>query len=261
MEENVLLSERQGQICTLIINRPDKRNSLTPALLMQLADKMEVLRNDSSVRVIILRGAGDQAFSSGYDISQIPTKGTEAPPPVEILNRALETIAVFPYPVIGMLNDHTMGAGFELAATCDLRLASESALFAVPPARLGVLYSYSGTRRFINLLGVAATKEILFTGKPFDAKRAWEIGFLNRVAPLKELSDITYKMAQEIAENAPLSVKGAKRMISVLLSYQQLSAGHRMELDALIQQCFQSEDLKEGQQAFLERRKPKFQGK
>lgn len=261
MEEDVLLVERQGQICTLVLNRPEKRNSLTPSLLMRLASEMETLREDPLVRVVVLRGAGDQAFSSGYDISQIPTQGIEAPSPVEVLNRSLATIDAFPHPVIGMLNGHTMGAGFELAATCDIRLASEVALFAVPPARIGALYSYNGTRRFINILGVAATKEILFTGSPFNAQRALEIGFLNRVVPLKDLSSLTYEMALQIAENAPLSVKGAKRTISVLQSYQQLSPEHRAELEGLIQQCFQSEDLREGQRAFLERRKPDFQGK
>lgn len=261
MEEEILLVERAERICTLVINRPDKRNSLSPALLLRLAEEMELLRNDPSVRVVVLRGAGDQAFCSGYDISQIPTRGIVAPSPVEVLNRALETIELFPYPVIGMLNGHTMGAGFELAATCDLRLASEAALFAVPPARLGALYSPSGTRRFINLLGVTAAKEILFTGKAFNVQRAWEMGFLNRVAPLKDLPALTYEIAQEISENAPLSVKGAKRIISVLLSYPQIGPEDRTEMDGLIHQCFQSEDLKEGQRAFLERRKPNFQGR
>lgn len=259
MRDSSLLVEKNENISTFTINRPDKMNSLTPALLRQLEVEFKALQKDLRVRVVIIRGAGEKAFSSGYDISQIPTAENN-PSPVQILNQALKSLEEYPNPVIAMLNGHTMGAGFELAATCDLRLAADTALFAVPPAKLGVLYSPSGTQRFIQILGVSNTKEVLFTGRAFDALRAREMGFVSQVVPYQELSKVTYSLAQEIAENAPLSVQGAKKIIPLLLKNQKIRPEDLIEMEALIQKCLQSDDLKEGQRAFLGKRKPLFRG-
>jgi enoyl-CoA hydratase/carnithine racemase len=264
MENNCLLVEYQKNICTLTINRPDKRNALTPVLLRRLEAEMKSLQRNPQVRVVIIRGAGDKAFSSGYDISQIPTSENEREKeplsPPRILTRALKSLEEYPYPIIGMLNGHTMGAGFELAATCDLRLTVDTALFAVPPAKLGALYSPSGTQRFIQILGVSYAKEILFTGSTFDALKAKEMGFVNQVFSSAELPKATYSLAQEIAENAPLSLQGAKKIISILLGSQKIGPADLEEMEALVEKCLQSEDLKEGQKAFLEKRKPNFSG-
>jgi enoyl-CoA hydratase/carnithine racemase len=265
MGSEVLIEKVEGKIITLVLNRPGKRNSLSPTLLLQLQQAMTKWGKESSARVVILRGAGSEAFSAGYDITQIPTslniKDHDKESPQEILQQALASIEDYPYPVIAMINGYCMGAGFELAATCDLRIASLSARFAVPPAKLGVLYSYSGTLKFINLVGLTHTKEILFTGRVFGVQKAKEIGFINEIVPGERLEEVTYQWAQEIAENAPLSLKGAKRIIAKCLSYQNISQENRSEIEALIRRCFLSEDLKEGQKAFLEKRKPCFQGR
>jgi enoyl-CoA hydratase/carnithine racemase len=160
-----------------------------------------------------------------------------------------------------MIYGYAVGAGLELAVTCDLRLAADSARLGITPAKLGVAYSPTGIQKFLNLVGIAHTKELFYTGRLFDAQRAKEMGLVDYVVPASELAATTYELAQEIAENAPLSVSGAKLTVSKLLSYQVLRPEDEAELRELQARAMRSEDLKEGQRAFMEKRKPKFVGR
>jgi enoyl-CoA hydratase/carnithine racemase len=185
----------------------------------------------------------------------------EALKKINPLLRGLEVISEYRYPVIAMVNGFTLGAGCELAATCDLRIASDKAKFGMPPAKLGVLYSFSGHRRFVNLVGEANAKELFLTGRMVDAHKAKEMGLVNYVVSEDDLLSATYDLAREIIENAPLSVSGAKILINKSVSSPMPTPEDEAMAEELINRCFSSEDLKEGQKAFKEKRKPVFRGK
>jgi enoyl-CoA hydratase/carnithine racemase len=255
----MLLVARDGHVVTITINRPQARNSLHPDLLKQMTTLFGELARDGETRCVVIRGAGDKAFSAGYDIASIPE--SEGRTPQDVLRRAMNAVSDFPFPVIAMIQGFCMGAGFELAATCDIRIAADNSRFAMPPAKLGVLYHPSGVQRFINLVGVGWTKYLFCSGRQLTAQRAKEIGLLEEVVPVEELEALTYSIANEIAANAPLSVSGAKQTVNILLNYQQATMADMDRLLALVDRCFESEDVKEGKRSFAEKRKPVFRGK
>jgi enoyl-CoA hydratase/carnithine racemase len=264
VEAKELITEERDSVCTLTINRPEKRNSLTPNLLMEIDSALKRLKKEKKTRCIVIRGSGEKAFSSGYDISAIGKikddmmRDYTDDHPLIIASKAIEN---FPYPVIAMINGHAFGGGLELALTCDLRMAVDNALFGMPPAKLGVIYTYTGIRKFLNLIGLGYTKELFLTGRNIDAQRAEKIGLVNYVLPKSELEDFTYKLASEISENAPLSMKTMKEMINAWQRNQLMSKSDEEQVKEMILKVQESEDYKEGQRAFAEKRKPKFLGK
>lgn len=265
MGEEWLLTEKKERVCTVILNRPEKRNALTPLMLFQLAGLLKSIQEDGETRCLVLRGAGDKAFSAGYDISDIPSNVTPeiiaASKDKNPLQTGLQSIIDFPYPVIAMLNGHAFGAGCDLAMTCDLRIAAENAQMGLPPAKLGIIYQVDGIQRMINIVGLARAKEIFFTGRSYPAPKANEMGLVHYVLPQEQLASFTYEMAREISENAPLSLKGMKVIFNKIFLSQKLDPRDDQEIDALRAQAFNSEDIQEGRQAFKEKRKPVFKGK
>ena len=259
-----LVTEENESICTLILNRPEKRNSLTPEILLQLGSELNRLKAEQKVRCVIIRGSGDKAFSSGYDISAIGKIKDDMMRdyvdnhPLIIASNAIEH---FPYPVIAMLNGHAFGGGLELAVTCDLRISADHALFGMPPAKLGVVYTYSGIRKFINLVGLGYAKELFLTGRNIDASRAEKIGLVNYVLPQSEIEEFTYKLALEISENAPLSMSTMKEIMNSWQRNQLMSEKDEAAVKDMILKVQESDDYKEGQKAFSEKRKPKFRGR
>ena len=266
METNMLLSEIKGKVPTLILNRPEKRNSLSPDLLLLLHEKLEALTKEDQVRAVIIRGSGEKAFSSGYDIAAIPTnvspelnKRLKHQNPLEI---ALSSVAGFPYPTIAMLNGYAFGAGCELAVSCDLRVGADNIRMGMPPAKLGLVYPVSGLLRFMRIVGVSKTKEIFLTARYFDAQRAKELGLVDYLVHSDKLADFTMNLAEEMAGNAPLSIKGTKKIVDMLASrIGVLTEAESREAERIVIEAFNSEDLKEGQIAFLEKRKPEFKGR
>ncbi len=263
--ENELIVRKEGPICTMLINRPEKRNLLTPTCLLKMTKAIEELTEEGNVLVIILRGAGDQAFCAGYDISALPTKPTsqmeahlkETPP----LERALQAIRKFPYPVIAMLNGYAYGGGCELAIGCDIRIAARRVKMGMTPAKIGLVYPYPGYRRFLTVLGFSRTLEIFLTGRKYDSQSCLQMGLVNHVVDDGALEAFTYDLAREIAENAPLSLQGTKFTLNKIAEYPILEKGDEEEIRSLFIRSLQSEDMAEGQWAFFEKRKPRFKGR
>jgi enoyl-CoA hydratase/carnithine racemase len=260
-----LLVQREGHICTLVINRPEKRNFLVPEFLLKMADVIEDLSKEGSVRVLVIRGAGDKVFSAGYDISALPTTPSpdmevslKEPPPLE---KALLSIRAFPYPVIAMLNGHAFGGGCELAIACDIRIAAQRTKMGMPPAKLGLVYPYQGYRRFLTVLGFARTLEIFLTGRSYDSQSCLSMGLVNYVVDDADIEAFTYDLARELADNAPLSLRGTKSVLYKIAEYPILERDDEDALRALFIQSLQSEDMEEGKRAFMEKRTPHFKGR
>ncbi len=262
MENDILMIQREEHVCTLILNRPEKRNALSPDLLIKIYETLQNFSKDDTIRTLVFRGGGDKAFSAGYDISAIPTtpETQEKLKELNPLELAMDSIVNYPYPVIAMLNGFAFGAGCELAISCDIRIGAEDIRMGMPPAKLGVVYAPSGLRRFIRAVGLPNTKKIFFTGRYYDAPTAKELGLVDYLVPKSELESFTYALAQEIAGNAPLSLKGTKRVLNLLIRSEKMNDEDQKEADAIISQAFSSEDLKEAQAAFLEKRTPTFKG-
>ncbi len=265
MPNDTLLMERKENVCTLIFNRPEKRNALSPDMLIELYQVLEELSGDDAIRCVVIRGTGEKVFSAGYDIGALPTKVT--PELQEQLQRqnplelATEAVLNYPYPVIAMLNGYALGAGCELAICCDIRVGAKGIRMGMPPAKLGIVYNPKGILRFIQVIGVSKTKELFLTGRSYEGFRLKEMGLVDYLVPRGELESFTYELAGEIAGNAPLALKGTKRIINMWMSTMRLSDEQQREAQQLMTEAFNSEDLKEGQRAFLEKRKPRFQGR
>ena len=265
MSDNDIILEKNGFVATLIINRPEVKNTLNPVILMKIAEHFNNLSKTDEIRTVVIRGEGGKAFSSGFNISEIP-KGIDekvfgalkGKNPLDIGFKAIEE---YPYPVIAMIDGYALGAGCELAMSCDIRIASENSKIGIPPSRLGLVYHPLGMLKFINVMGLANAKEAFYTGRYYDAKRAQEMGMVNYVVPKDELSSFTYALAEEISQNAPLSLKGHKHIFNRLLHYQGVSDADRPAIEKMMQDAFTSDDLKEGAAAFFQKRKASFKGK
>jgi enoyl-CoA hydratase/carnithine racemase len=254
---------RDGKIATVTLSNPSKKNALDLRILGELRRAFEEL-STAEIRCVVLRGEGREAFCAGYDITAIPAGGSGEAQVLLSLNpfddmiRAVES---FPAPVIGMLNGFAFGGGLELAVACDIRVASDQAVFGMTPARLGIIYRPAGLMRFVHVIGLPATKELFYTARKVSARRAVDLRLVNRVCPPEELEQVTYEMAREISENAPLSIRGTKRILSLCMEFRGLPQEQAAEAEDLIRQCMESRDLVEGKKAFLSKRKPDFRGR
>ncbi len=253
--------EQQGRVCTITLNRPEKRNLLSVEMLGDLHSAIERLKLEDKTRCIVIKGAGDKVFSSGYDITAIGDsdmlRDYESDHPLSL---AVDSIENFPYPVIAMINGHTFGAGLEIAVTCDIRVARAGSKLAIPPAKLGVAYTFSGLKKFLKLIGPGYTKELFLIGRPISSERACEIGLVNFTVPSEDLERFTMDMAVEIAENAPLSLITLKEMTNAWQRNVQLSETEQKVVRELLDKLQNSADYKEGRRAFSEKRKPVFKG-
>lgn len=259
---DVLLVEARGPIRTITINRPEQRNALKPAEWLQLRDLLGELAADREARVVVLRGAGGRAFSSGYDIGalrELEEQGIVLSTPDDPFEAALAAVVEHALPIIAMVGGYAVGGGCTLAAGCDVRIVAASSRFGMPPAKLGLVYSATELRPFVDLIGPARTKWMFFSGRLIDAAKALQIGLVDEVLPDDELEAYTYALAEEIAANAPLSVQGTKRIVREMGGLAA-PADAAERIAAEIQRVNRSADLAEGMRAFLGKRRPEFRG-
>jgi enoyl-CoA hydratase/carnithine racemase len=254
------LDHPADHVARLTIDNPDKRNALDHEILDAFAATLPELE----ARCLLVTATGP-VFSAGYDIGNLPRD--EFADRAEALvahpfHAAIEALDAFPYPSVAALNGHAIGGGLELALSCDLRVASEEAKLGMPPARLGLVYSHTGLRKFIDAIGVPRTKELFFTARNVPARTALQWGLVNEVVAPDELAERGVAYAARIAGLAPLSLEGNKRTLRELLAAEgELDPEVERELVALREACFHSEDFFEGVRAFAEKRSPRWQGR
>jgi enoyl-CoA hydratase/carnithine racemase len=254
-----LLYERRGAIAILTFNRPDARNAMTWDMYQGLFDSCEQVDTDDRVRVLVLRGAGDKAFVAGTDISQFKkfTTPQHAIDYEKSQNRNIGRLERVQKPTIAMVRGFAVGGGASIALACDLRIAATDARLGVPIAKtLGNTLSIATLARIISYIGPARTKELLFTARLIDAEEGRAAGVFNEVVEPDRLEARTLEVAEQIAANAPLTIRSVKEGVRRLMEHARLEVA-----EDLVQMAYQSNDFKEGVDAFLNKRAPKWTGR
>lgn len=260
MSDSPLLVADDGAVRTLAIHRPERLNALDSATIQALQAAFEAATADSGVRVVVLTGSGPKAFVAGADIAEMSALSAVEARDFSLRGqRMMRFVEKMPKPVLAMVNGFALGGGLELAMSCHLRIAADTAKLGQPEINLGLIPGFGGSQRLLRLAGRAATLELCLTGVPIPADRALQLGIVNRVVPAAELQAETSKLAAQLAAAAPLALRGLLDCVNVGgecgieegLEYESAQFGL----------VFSSEDMREGTSAFLEKRKPTFAGK
>ncbi|WP_454649596.1 enoyl-CoA hydratase [Bradyrhizobium liaoningense] len=257
-----ILRHTADGVGVVTFNNPDKRNAMSLEMWEGFGEALETLRDDDTVRVVILRGAGGKAFVSGADISQFEKTRHNAAASEEYARRSAAQralLADYPKPTIACIDGYCLGGGMQVAMLADIRLASQDSQFGIPAARLGIAYGYDGLRHLVSLVGPSWARLLMYTGMRIDSAEALRIGLVERLFPAGELWGETMAIAATIAHSAPLAVKAAKITIAQVLKDE--SARDMEAIKAIGNACMDSEDFREGRQAFMEKRKPQFRGR
>uniref|UniRef100_A0A831X8W5 Enoyl-CoA hydratase/isomerase family protein n=1 Tax=Thermorudis peleae TaxID=1382356 RepID=A0A831X8W5_9BACT len=250
---------QEDRVALVTVDRPERLNALNTQSLQELLATFERLASDSSVRAIIVTGAGDRAFIAGADIAEMKDKSPSEALAFARLGQAVcSAIEAAPQPVIAVINGYALGGGCEIALACDIRLASETAVLGQPEVALGVPPGWGGTQRLPRVIGPGLARELIYTGRRVGAEEALRIGLVNAVYPPAELLERARALAAEIARNAPLAVRLSKEAIRRGLDVD-LAAGLALEAQAFAL-AFSTADQREGMSAFLEKRSPEFRG-
>jgi enoyl-CoA hydratase/carnithine racemase len=257
----LLVDEPAPGVARLTISNPTKRGALDHAIL----DAFTATLSDLDARCVIITGE-QTTFSAGYDIGDLRGGGRFADEADRLVaspfTAALDALEAYRYPTLAALNGHAIGGGLELALACDLRIAAGTIALGMPPARIGLVYSHTGIRKFIDAIGAPRTRELFLVGRRIDARTAREWGLVNAIAEEGKLADEAIELAKEIAGNAPLAQRGNKRVIRAVLDARAaMDPDLEHELNELRRACFASEDFREGVRAFAEKRSPRWQGR
>lgn len=260
MKYETIRLETKGNIGYVTINRPDKLNALNAKAKSELKEVFEDIKNNATVFVVILTGAGEKSFVAGTDIAELTGLGTETGKTfAENGQSVFNLIENLGKPVIAAVNGYALGGGCELAIACHIRIASENARFGQPEVNLGIIPGYGGTQRFARLIGKGRAMELILTGDAIDAQEALRIGLVSKVVPQSELMRTAEEMAQKIASKGQIAVRLAVKAINMT---QETNLTDGLALEAsLFGVCCGSDDFQEGTKAFLEKRKPVFKNK
>lgn len=252
--------EREESILWIVINRPHRLNAFNSVLLEELADMLDIAEKDPSVKCVVIAGEGDRAFSAGADITMFP-KAT--PVKAEEFSRigqeVFARIEKMSKPVIASINGFALGGGLELALACDFRVAAEHAELGSPEITLGLIPGWGGTQRLVRTVGLAQAKEMVMLGNKLKAEEALKIGLVNRVVHFDKLTSEVRELAKKLSEGPPIALKYAKHALN-FGTQVPLEVGLRLE-SGLMGLTFSTDDLKEGVEAFMSRRKAEFKGK
>ncbi|MFP6814768.1 MAG: enoyl-CoA hydratase [Pseudomonadales bacterium] len=246
----------------IIFNHPERHNALSLEMWQGLGDILESYASDDTVRVAIMRGAGEKSFISGADISEFDSKRASARQKDEygeIAGRANRWLAVFDKPLIALMEGYCIGGGLATALCADIRIATPDSRFGIPAAKLGLGYEYEGLAKLARIVGPSHARDIMFSARFMDAAEAHAMGLINFVMSRDEIEAETVAYAERIAGNAPLTVKAAKAALNAWERGEREDA--LREVRAQVDACFDSEDYKEGRRAFAEKRAPEFEGR
>jgi enoyl-CoA hydratase/carnithine racemase len=257
-----MLARREGAVGHMIFNNPEKQNAVSLEMWEAAERILADFEADPAVRVLVLSGAGGRSFISGADISEFEkARGTaEAQAHYNARTRAVYArIEAFPKPVVAMIHGYCIGGGLNLACCCDIRVASDKASFGMPAAKLALGYPFEAIRRLINAVGAGTARFLMYTARRIGAEEALRMGLVQEVVPLERLEAAVDEVAKEIASNAPLTVRAMKFISGQVLADPEARDLARCE--QMVAACFASEDYKEGRRAFMEKRKPQFEGR
>lgn len=257
-----IIARREGATGFLIFNNPERRNAVSLEMWQAAGEVLQQFAADDAVRVIVLAGAGDKSFVSGADISKFENERASAEAQekyAKVSSGMRKVLRGTGKPTIAMIRGYCIGGGMSLALSCDLRICSDDSQFGIPAARLGIGYGMEGLRRLVELTGPSVAKEFIFTARRYKADAALRMGIVNEVVPAAELENTVRFWANGMAENAPLSILTAKRVVDELMKdpAERDVAG----CEQLVRDCGASEDFIEGRRAFMEKRKPVFKGR
>jgi enoyl-CoA hydratase/carnithine racemase len=257
-----VLRRREGAVGWIIISNYGKLNALTYDIWRKMPDAVSELERDSAVRVIALRGDGNSAFSSGADVAEFDTTRESAGAVSSynwVVDQATEAIARCAKPTLARIQGPCIGGGVALAMHCDARICSEDAVFSLPGAKLGLGISYANTNRLAQIVGLGYCAEIQFTGRTYNAQEALHMRLVNKVVPLADLDRIFGEYCNDIAGNAPLSLAVMKR--SLIEGQKDPDKRDLRQVNAMVEDCYASQDYREGRAAFMQKRKPDFKGR
>jgi enoyl-CoA hydratase/carnithine racemase len=260
MSESTILVERDGAIATVVLNRPEKLNALTKPMWEGLGVAVQALSSDDGVRCVIVRGAGEKAFSPGNDIGEFETQRANKQQAIDyghVMHATAQALAQCRHPLIAQIHGICVGGGLEIAALCDLRICGTGSRFGAPIKNLGLVMAYPEVAPLVRLAGPAVALEILLEGRVFDAAEAKEKGLVTRVVPDEQVAAEARATAERIADGAPLAARWHKKFARRLMDPRPLT---ETELDECFD-CFDTEDFRIGYAAFLAKQKPKFVGR